>query len=204
MKHLAGSASAELTIRKSRFIALLYPAADVRQAKQQLAQVRRDHPGASHYCTALICPEAVRSSDDGEPAGTAGRPMLETLKQAAVEDVFAVVVRYFGGTLLGAANLARAYRDTLQLALQDASFTIPTKMTRYAITVGYPESGKLKGWLADHTRLEQREYGEQVRYTVLSAVPLEKPVSELTGGKALVISRETVTVEIPEQEAARG
>ena len=120
---LARAVSNELVIKRSRFIAQLFPATSEAQARDQIAQASKAHHAARHHCTAWVLGpsgELRRSNDDGEPAGTAGLPMLEVLRRRQVTDVVAVVSRYFGGTLLGAKGLVRAYSGAVTGALDQA------------------------------------------------------------------------------------
>ncbi|NBR98544.1 MAG: YigZ family protein, partial [Betaproteobacteria bacterium] len=106
---LASPTHAELLIKKSRFVACVQPCASREDAVAVVAALWREHPGASHVCWALMAGGQSAAVDDGEPGGTAGRPMLEVLRHQALEDVLATVVRYFGGVRLGAGGLVRAY-----------------------------------------------------------------------------------------------
>ncbi len=103
----------ELIEKKSRFICILNPSSDTNEVEQILASIRKQYPGARHYCYAYRIKSdgsiIEKYSDDGEPNSTAGVPMLNVLKQQEMENVLAVVVRYFGGTLLGTGGLVRAY-----------------------------------------------------------------------------------------------
>lgn len=119
---LARTAAAELEISRSRFLAELVRVENEDAAREVIARVRAEHPRARHHCSAFVLgPDAriQRSNDDGEPSGTAGLPMLEALTAAGLSDVVAVVTRYFGGVLLGAAGLTRAYRGAVAAAVAD-------------------------------------------------------------------------------------
>lgn len=117
---LAGPAVAELTIKKSRFLACVQPVADRAAAQTVVAGLWATHPGAAHICWALLAGGQSAAVDDGEPSGTAGRPMLEVLRHQQLEGVLATVVRYFGGIKLGAGGLVRAYTDAVAQAVQGA------------------------------------------------------------------------------------
>ncbi|MDR0365685.1 MAG: YigZ family protein, partial [Bifidobacteriaceae bacterium] len=120
-RYLAESLTHQQTIKKSRFITRLFPLEQADAAKELIAQVRKQDHAARHHATAMIVgPDAAlqRSNDDGEPAGTAGAPMLQALQRAAVTDILAVVTRYFGGVLLGKAGLAAAYGGGVEEALR--------------------------------------------------------------------------------------
>ena len=114
---IAQPAHSELVIRKSRFIACVQAVPDRAQAQAIVARLRAEHPQAAHVCWALLAGGQSAANDDGEPGGTAGRPMLEVLRRQDLEGVLATVVRYFGGIKLGAGGLVRAYTDAVAQAL---------------------------------------------------------------------------------------
>lgn len=117
---LAAPAHSELIIRKSRFIGCVQPMTDRAGAIEVVETLRAEHPGAAHVCWALLAGGHSAAADDGEPSGTAGRPMLEVLRHQDLDGVLATVVRYFGGVKLGAGGLVRAYTDTVARALLGA------------------------------------------------------------------------------------
>ena len=117
---IASACSSELLIRKSRFIGCVQPVADRQAAQAIVAQLRAQHPGAAHVCWALLAGGQSAAVDDGEPGGTAGRPMLDVLRHQDLEGVLATVVRYYGGVKLGAGGLVRAYTDSVAQALLGA------------------------------------------------------------------------------------
>src|SRR6185295_16925177 len=114
---LARPVHSELLIKKSRFLGCVQPVAGRTEAQQVVEALRLAHPGAAHVCWALLAGGQSAANDDGEPGGTAGRPMLEVLRHQALEGVLATVVRYFGGVKLGAGGLVRAYTDAVAQAL---------------------------------------------------------------------------------------
>jgi uncharacterized YigZ family protein len=119
---IATAGEAEIEAKRSRFRCTLERVEDEAAARSVVERLRKQHWDARHHCSAFVIgppPSAVeRSSDDGEPAGTAGAPMLEVLRGREVSDVVAVVTRWFGGTLLGAGGLVRAYGDAVRAALE--------------------------------------------------------------------------------------
>src|SRR5690606_5451995 len=117
-----------LEIRKSRFIACVEPIADRASAQLRVAELRADHPDSTHVCWALLAGGHSAAVDDGEPSGTAGRPMLEVLRHQQLDGVPATVVRYSGGIKRGAGGLVRAYTDAIAQALPQAqqSAHVPT------------------------------------------------------------------------------
>jgi uncharacterized YigZ family protein len=153
----------ELIIKKSRFIACVQPMADRAGAQKVVAQLRAEHPGAAHVCWALLAGGQSAAVDDGEPSGTAGRPMLDVLRHQDLEGVLATVVRYFGGVKLGAGGLVRAYTDSVAQALLKAEKTAIVRQRLLRCAVSYPLEGLVRRELElAGAALEQVEHGEQV------------------------------------------
>ncbi|MCW5259326.1 YigZ family protein [Verminephrobacter eiseniae] len=140
---LAAPAHSELIIKKSRFIGCVQPMADRASAQAAVAALWRQHPGATHVCWALRAGGQSAAVDDGEPGGTAGRPMLQVLQHQALDAVLASVVRYFGGVKLGAGALLRAYTDTIAQALRNAPKVSLQPMQTLHCQLPYA----LEGWL---------------------------------------------------------
>lgn len=157
----------ELTEKKSRFICVLSPAVNMEEAEAILANVRRRYPAATHYCYAWrIRSEGMvmeKYSDDGEPSSTAGIPMLNVLKMQEIENVIAVVVRYFGGTLLGTGGLVRAYSHAVIQTLEQAGPIIMEYSRHLRITLDYNYysnfQNKCLGYLI---KLNNAEFADQV------------------------------------------
>jgi len=120
---LASPVHSDFIIRKSRFIGCVEPCDGREAALARVAQLRAEHPGATHVCWALMAGGHSAANDDGEPGGTAGRPMLEVLRHQDLAGVLATVVRYYGGIQLGAGGLVRAYTDSVAQALLQATKT---------------------------------------------------------------------------------
>jgi uncharacterized YigZ family protein len=141
---LAHPAHHELVIKKSRFIACVEPVADREEAQARVAQLKAAHPDAAHVCWALLAGGQSAANDDGEPGGTAGRPMLEVMRHQDMEGVMASVVRYFGGVKLGAGGLVRAYTDAVAQALLTAEKIPLIKQARLACSVPYSLEGMVR------------------------------------------------------------
>lgn len=133
----------EIEIKKSRFIARVEPVADRAQALALVSALRAQHPGAAHVCWALLAGGQSAANDDGEPGGTAGRPMLEVLRHQQLEGVLATVVRYYGGVKLGAGGLVRAYTDAVAQALAGAVKVAHERQLELCCQLPY----SLEGWL---------------------------------------------------------
>lgn len=159
----------EQVIDKSRFIGIALPLTTVEQIEQAMQKIREDYPNARHYVYAyrLRAGFMEKASDDGEPQGTGGRPVLDILQQRNVWNVLLVVVRYFGGILLGTGGLSRAYRGTARQVILEADLKKLTLYEIYTLRVPYEWFELLKyqfdqrPWLID-----QEEFGEIIRLLV--------------------------------------
>ena len=141
---LSAPAHSDLTIKKSRFIGCVQPMPDRASAQAHVDALWKQHPGAAHICWALLAGGQSAAVDDGEPGGTAGRPMLDVLRHHDLEGVQATVVRYFGGVKLGAGGLVRAYTDCVAQALLSASKVPLQRMTTLHCLVPYALEGLLR------------------------------------------------------------
>ena len=170
---LAQPAEAELREKGSRFHAYLAPATCRSTAKDRLAELQNRHVDASHCCFAwrLGDPADERASDAGEPAGTAGQPILRTLRGEDCSDVLAVVVRWFGGTKLGKGGLARAYAGATAAALEEAVFARRVHRLRAEVTLPYGLVGPAQNVLRPPTvQVIDRSYGPRARFTLAVSV----------------------------------
>lgn len=141
---LALPAHSELIIKKSRFLGCVQPVADRASAQTAVDALKRQHPGAAHVCWALLAGGHSAAVDDGEPSGTAGRPMLDVLRHQDLDGVVATVVRYFGGVKLGAGGLVRAYTDAVAQALLTAPKVVLQRMQTLQCQVPYALEGLLR------------------------------------------------------------
>lgn len=142
----ATSARAEIREKGSRFLAVVIPAPGEAAAKAALAEVEERYPDATHHCWAwrLGQPPEERSSDAGEPSGTAGMPILQVLRGAGLSDVVAVVVRWFGGTKLGKGGLARAYTGAAREAVEALKVARRVPTVRRSLELPYDRLGAVK------------------------------------------------------------
>ncbi|MHA6765125.1 YigZ family protein [Streptacidiphilus sp. PAMC 29251] len=137
----------ETEVKRSRFLCSLLRVEDEAQAQAFVAAVRKEYWDARHHCTAYVIgdqPRRERSNDDGEPAGTAGAPMLELLRRRGLTDTVAVVTRYFGGVLLGAGGLVRAYGGAVSAALDRAELVERRLVALLAISTDHVRAGRLE------------------------------------------------------------
>ncbi|ELY4520774.1 IMPACT family protein [Cronobacter muytjensii] len=162
-------------IKKSRFITLLGHTEGVEAAKAFVAQARADYPDARHYCQAWVAgapddSQQLGFSDDGEPAGTAGKPMLAQLMGGGVGEVTAVVVRYFGGVKLGTGGLVKAYGGGVQQALAQLTTTLKVPMREYTLLCDYAQLAGLETLLAQFNgRVVQSDFQANVALRVALA-----------------------------------
>ncbi|MGW6304026.1 YigZ family protein [Streptomyces niveus] len=172
----------ETEVNRSRFICALAPAATEREAQDFVAGVRREHPTASHNCFAYVIgadASVQKASDDGEPGGTAGAPMLQMLVRRDVRYVVAVVTRYYGGVKLGAGGLIRAYGGAVGEAL-DALGTVTRQRYRLAtIIVDHHRAGKLENELRATGRAVRN-----VRYAEIVTIGIGLPDSDVDAFRA--------------------
>jgi len=189
---LTKGAEAELVEKKSRFIATVRPAASQEEAVAFIEEMKRKYYDARHNCSAFVIgskAQVTRSSDDGEPSGTAGRPMLEVLLGSEIRNIAAVVTRYFGGTLLGIGGLVRAYSGVLKDALAKCETAKQHFGVRIKIHTDYNAVGKIQYILAGkNINIEDSVYEADVEMTVI--VPVEeydrlcKEIVEVTSARA--------------------
>ena len=156
--------------KKSRFIANIAPVSSEAEAVSFIESIRNKYYDARHHCTAFIIgrnKEVTRCSDDGEPSGTAGKPILEVLLGADVTNVAAVVTRYFGGTLLGTGGLVRAYTQAAREAIENAGIGIMRYKTEMTIEIDYTDVGKVQYLLGSRKiNIAQSRYAEKVEFDI--------------------------------------
>ncbi|TBX49880.1 YigZ family protein [Lactiplantibacillus paraplantarum] len=195
----------EQTIKKSRFIAHLYRISDEADAQTKIAAVRTANPKANHNCFAYMLgndDHIQRMSDDGEPVGTAGSPILEVLKTNELHDVLAVVTRYFGGVKLGAGGLIRAYNGTPAEAIEVSGKVQRVLQARIAITLDYRNVDALAYYLQQNqlTTLDT-DYGVQVTQLIAvtqsEVTSVQQAITNLLSGQVTFAEQGEQYTEIP-------
>lgn len=186
---LAAPVRHELVIKKSRFLGCVQPCADRAGALACVAQLRAEHPGAAHVCWALLAGGHSAANDDGEPGGTAGRPMLDVLRHQGLDGVLATAVRYFGGVKLGAGGLVRAYTDCIAQALLAADKIERVAQAELDCSLPYAQEGLVRRLLEDAgATLLEVGHGTLVRMrfglAATQAQALRQRISEATAGRA--------------------
>jgi uncharacterized YigZ family protein len=174
---LSTPSTSELLIKKSRFIGRVQPMADRAAAQQVVAALRSQHPAAAHVCWALLAGGHSAAVDDGEPSGTAGRPMLEVLRHQDLDGVLATVVRYYGGVNLGAGGLLRAYTDCIAQALLGAEKAPIVRLLTLRCAMPYAQEGMARRELqAAGGTLGQVQHSAQVEMGFILPEPAAAPL----------------------------
>ncbi|MGP3965362.1 YigZ family protein [Nonomuraea sp. 3N208] len=190
----------ETEVRRSRFICAVAPARTVEEAAAFIAGRRREHAGATHNCTAYVIGQRVqKGDDDGEPGGTAGTPMVQALVGRGFSDVVAVVTRYFGGVLLGAGGLVRAYGSAVTETLDRAEPVRMVPAKRVRVSVAHDQAGRVENDLrASRYAVEDVVYASDVTFSVAvgedEVAKFADWVATLTAGRARVAVGEDVHV----------
>lgn len=201
----------EIEIRRSRFITMLRRANTEEEARALVAEARDIYPDARHHCSAWIVsvPDAQplqHSSDDGEPSGTAGRPMLDVLAGAGLTDVTAVVIRYFGGILLGTGGLVRAYSDAINEALAVTPLARPEQLAVRSVHLPHATAAKIESDLrggvvdVDVLGVDYDAAGATLRLAAIDPESLETFLASATSGEAAARDEGTMIVDRPHPE----
>ncbi len=162
--------TAEFVEKKSRFIGEIWPVSTEEEARQRVADVKKKYHDARHSCWCFLLRDGtIRYSDDGEPQGTAGQPMLEVFSRAGITDCVCVVTRYFGGVLLGTGGLVRAYTRSAKDALDAAGITVERLWDRLLVPCSYGQFEKVRQETQRHGGvIEDTDYGADIMLTVLT------------------------------------
>ena len=198
-------AAAELEISRSRFLTRIERVETEAEARAVIAAARDEHPKARHHCSAFVLgpgQRTQRSNDDGEPGGTAGAPMLDALTSAGLSDVVAVVTRYFGGVLLGAGGLTRAYRAAVADAVLNAERVTRAQRQQVLVRTSYDVAAQLeaearrRNWIvgeAAYSDVVEREFAVAAG----DVEPLVALAAELSAGAAEATLQEINYVDLP-------
>lgn len=180
---------ADVTINKSRFIARCIPVKSEKEAFKQIELIRKLHYDASHNCWAYnLADGSMRYSDDGEPGGTAGMPIMDTLVRTDTKNALIIVTRYFGGILLGSGGLVRAYSRTSVEALKQAGFAYMTPCSIVEFSVDYGRYGGIEGFVRENSVVKSVDFLENVSFKCLvecdKADAFVAEIIEQTDGKS--------------------
>lgn len=189
---IANEVQSEIIIKKSRFICTLAPTLSKKSSDELIVRIKKQNFNAAHNCSAVIIGEKSEyqhCSDDGEPQGTAGLPMLEGLRSNNLTYITAVVTRYFGGTLLGAGGLVRAYSASVAEAVKNAVITENIPAQVYAFTIDYADYSKLMNISQTYGSAPEAEFTDCVKAKIIikqsDASAFEKQITQAFLGKAV-------------------
>ena len=201
---IAAAVDHESVIKKSRFLAQVAPVRSAEDAERVIAEARRRWWDARHHCTAQVTGlrgDRARSSDDGEPSGTAGMPMLEVLRRRGLTDVVVVVSRYFGGVKLGAGGLVRAYSSAASEALDLAALVDRMPLAQVAVAVDHADAGRfdnlLREWAERHTAVfGETAYASEATFELwVPAHALTALASDISAASAGSVAAQITGVE---------
>ena len=184
-----GHSETEFTEKRSRFIGRVWRVSSEEEARQRIEETRKKHYDARQNCWCYLIQDGpVRYSDDGEPQGTAGQPMLNVFQREGVTDVCCVVTRYFGGVLLGAGGLVRAYTQSAKDALDAAGISVVRTWAELAVTCPYPFFERVRQEAAALGGVPgETEYGAQVTLHILlpreQTAEFSRRITELSAGR---------------------
>lgn len=166
MHSTLGLTKTEFIEKKSRFIGLIYHIEDTDKVSEILEKVKKDYPGANHYVYAYVINQSQqKASDDGEPSRTAGYPILDVLNKNNLNDVLAIVIRYFGGIKLGSGGLIRAYSHTIADAIKKATFIEKVTINQCLLETEYGQLGDIEQYVRNHTDFQDVVYDQSIRFS---------------------------------------
>lgn len=198
---------ARIEIEKSVFICYAARAENEAAAQAFIGQIRQKHADATHNCTAYLVgepPGQQKADDDGEPSGTAGKPILEVIKKTGLRDTVVVVTRYFGGIKLGAGGLIRAYGKSASAGLKAAKIIERRLHSQFALKIDYPLLGPVENHLRNcQYPVTDKEFTQEITLTVLEPIgvnQLEKRAADWSAGSARVIHTGQVYLDVVVEE----
>ena len=169
MKTIKKPVEAQINIKKSNFIARLYPAKDKKEVKKIIEEVSTRYSDATHNCTAYIVSDSQGYDDNGEPSGTAGKPMMNVLIKNNLSNIVAIVTRYFGGIKLGAGGLVRAYSHSILKAIEEAEIVNMELFNIYEAIFDYKNIKEVDSELRKYNlKVIKKDYNVQVTYLIAS------------------------------------
>ena len=198
---------AEFIEKKSRFIGRIWPVEKEEEALARIQEMKKQHYDATHNCWAYIIRDgAVRFSDDGEPGGTAGMPIIEVMKARGVTNCAVVVTRYFGGVLLGAGGLVRAYSQGAAAALNACGVGVMHPTARYLMEIPYPMLNRMDHFLkGEPVIVEDKGYTDVISYTLIVRCADEEGflarVTDMSEGRVEPLRVEEMYLPWPEEDA---
>lgn len=197
MKTIANAVQSEINVKKSQFICHLFPTKTKKESKEIIAKLNDQYRDATHNCTAYIVADGEGFDDDGEPGGTAGKPMINVLRKNELHNITAVVTRYFGGIKLGAGGLVRAYSKSVLEAINEAEILEVEFYDVYSLIFEYSDIKITDGEVRNNNlEVINKDYSDKVTYDVVSKEIKDiKKIFEKYSGKISVNYKNKTVLE---------
>ncbi len=195
MKTIANAVQSEINVKKSQFICHLFPTKTKKESKEIIAKLNDQYRDATHNCTAYIVADGEGFDDDGEPGGTAGKPMINVLRKNELHNITAVVTRYFGGIKLGAGGLVRAYSKSVLEAINEAEILEVEFYDVYSLIFEYSDIKITDGEVRNNNlEVISKDYSDKVTYDVVSkeSKDIEKIFEKYSGKISVNYKNKTV------------
>lgn len=184
-----------IALKKSKFLTYLFKLESVEDVQKIIKTIRKEHYKATHVCTAFRINEREQANDDGEPSGTAGQPMLEALRSMDVENILAVVVRYYGGIQLGAGGLIRAYRSSVVEAINQAELTTVKEVIECIVSIDYSHLDQKLLAIEKIAEIVEKTFDTEVILKLHTQDDIKLKLNEITDGQIKIISEEIKQIE---------
>ncbi len=184
-----------ITLKKSEFLTYLFRIDSYDEVQEIIKDIRKQHYKATHVCTAFRINEREQANDDGEPSGTAGQPMLEALRSMDVENILAIVVRYYGGIQLGASGLIRAYRSSVVEAINQAELTTVQEITELVVSIDYSHLDQKLLAIEKIAEIVEKTFDTEVMLRCHTQEDIKNKLNEITNGQIKILSEEKKFIE---------
>lgn len=193
MKIIPNPVSSQIEVDKSKFLTYFKHVKTMDEAKAFQNEIRKQHPNANHHCMAVVIDDLHYATDDGEPSNTAGQPMLQTLIGNQINEVCCIVVRYFGGTLLGRGGLIRAYGQSVSSALEIQTFYTYKKIDIKKVTIPYDLMSIIETKTSPKARIIDRQYDDQMIFILeVYDNTLDDELIEMTNNQIKIETQESL------------
>ena len=197
MKTISDETYAEITVKKSKFIASVFPIETKQEAEEKIKEISKKYYDAKHNCYAYVVENFERCSDDGEPSKTAGAPMLDIIKKRNLQNILVIVTRYFGGILLGTGGLVRSYTEATNNAIDKAKIVNKVKGIRYKIKIEYDSQNDVIYWCKKlNINIKNTSYDNYVELELESSIEnKEKLLNNIKIVENCIITDENIYIQ---------
>ncbi len=197
MKTISDDVYAEITVKKSKFIASVFPVETKQEAEEKIKEISKKYYDAKHNCYAYVVENFEKCSDDGEPSKTAGAPMLDIIKKRKLQNILVIVTRYFGGILLGTGGLVRSYTEATNSAIDKAKIVNKIKGIRYKIKIEYDSQNDVIYWCKKlNINIKNTSYDNYVELELESSIEnKEKLLNNIKIVENCIITDENIYIQ---------